>query len=54
RIAYEIKNISGQSIKSGYIETNTKQVIDFSTLNKGYCIVEFENEKIKKLSIIKQ
>jgi len=54
RIAYEIKNISGQSIKSGYIETNTKQVIDFSTLNKGYYIVEFENEKIKKLSIIKQ
>jgi len=54
KLSYQINDITGKPITSGQIETNKQQNIDFSTLSKGCYIIQFENEWIKKLSIIKQ
>lgn len=53
-ILYQIKDIIGKTLINGTIETNKSQTIDFSSLNKGYYMFQFENELIKKISIIKQ
>lgn len=53
-LSYHIKDIVGKTLISGKIETNKQQIIDFTSLSKGYYILQFENERIKKLSIIKQ
>lgn len=54
KISYQIKDITGKALINGTLETNKPQTIDFSILSKGYYIIQFENEHIKKLSIIKQ
>jgi PKD domain. len=53
KLSYQIKDLTGKTLINGQIETNKQQAIDFSTLSKGCYIVQFENEWVKKLSIIK-